>query len=115
MLCVYTILLETIPALFVRNTRAWWKASVICNIVTNPILNTLLFLLMPFLSEPEMIFPIIYLLEVVVIILEAFFYQRLLNKPYKRCLLYSLATNLLSFGIGLIFRDSLFFSFFIQF
>lgn len=106
--CTLTILLESVLCLIVRQKLAWWKASVICNIVTNPILNVILMLLAS-LSVPSLIITAALLvMEVVVVFVEAYFYRCMLNKAYRHCFLFSLIANLLSFGIGTFFEDALF-------
>ena len=49
-LCLLTVLLESIPVLFVGDRGAWWRASVICNIITNPPLNMTVLLLSAYLA-----------------------------------------------------------------
>lgn len=105
--CGATILLEAIPCLVVREKRAWWKASVICNMVTNPILNVLLLLLVS-MSFPEgVIKTTLMLLELVVVLVEAHFYKRMLNKKFLWCFLFSVVANLISFGVGMLLNSML--------
>lgn len=103
--CGATILLESIPVLFVRSKKTWWKASVICNVVTNPILNTVMLLVAAALPVMDVLILGLFALEIVVVFLEAFFYQRMLGKAYWQCFLFSLIANLISFGTGLMFKD----------
>lgn len=100
-LCVSTITLESIPVLFVKNKRSWWKASLICNVVTNPILNVVIFLLTAILQSNDVIYPVILVLECAVVLIEAYFYQRMLNSRFTACLVFSLIANLLSFSAGM--------------
>lgn len=103
--CGATILLESIPVLFVWERKAWWKAGVICNIITNPVLNVVMLLLSAMLPQLDLLVQILLALEILVVFLEAFFYQRMLRKVYWRCFLFSLFANLISFATGLIFKD----------
>lgn len=100
--CVATIFLEAIPIAFVREKKQWWRASILCNVVTNPILNILVFLLTAYMRSYELTMFLFVLLEIAVVFLEAYFYHRMLNKPYKQCLLFSFIANLISVGIGFL-------------
>lgn len=100
--CGATILLEGIPVLFLKNKRAWWKASVLCNVVTNPALNVIMLLLPPPLHEDGPVACIVALLEVTVVFLEAWFYRLMLENSYKNCFLFSLVANGISFAAGCI-------------
>lgn len=103
--CIGTILLESIPCLFVREKLAWWRAGIICNVVTNPVLNVTVLLVGALLPQLDIRTPVLLVLEVVVVFLEAYFYKKLLDRPYLHCLLFSCIANLLSFGIGLLFQN----------
>ena len=100
-LCLATIILESIPVLVVHHKLAWWKASLICNVVTNPILNVVIFLLTAILQSNDVIYPVILVLECAVVLIEAYFYQRMLNSRFTACLVFSLIANLLSFSAGM--------------
>lgn len=101
-MCGATILIEGVLTLFLKDRKAWWKASVICNVVTNPILNLVITLLVALWFDRDTILPVLILLELVVVFLEAYFYQRMLNKGYGRCLLFSFLANALSASAGLL-------------
>ena len=101
-LCSVTVLLESIPSLFVRDRISWWRASVICNIVTNPLLNVIALLLSAYLPNELFLQPTVLILEGVVVFSEAYFYQRMLDRVWSACLLYSLAANGISYGIGTV-------------
>lgn len=104
-LLLIVLLLESIPVLFVRGKKAWWKASVICNVVTNPVLNTVMLLVAAIFSVMDALILGLYVLEIVVVFLKAFFYQRMLSKAYWQCFLFSLIANFISFGTGMTFKD----------
>ncbi len=99
-LCGTTIFLESIPILFLKNKKVWWKASVLCNVVTNPILNVIVLLLPIVLLDFRLLKVIVFFLEIVVVLFESWFYQLMLGKSNKACLLFSLAANGLSFVVG---------------
>lgn len=94
-----TVLLESIPILFLREKKAWWKASLICNVITNPTLN-LIILLLTWLLWRQNWDTLRFALEMTVVFLEAFFYHRMLGKGFVRCFLLSLIANAISFVIG---------------
>ena len=100
-LCGLTILLESIPVLFVRDRKEWWKASVVCNIVTNPIANVMMLLASALLPSRDWDIPFLLALEITIFFLETFFYHRMLSRSYPACFAFSLAANLISFGFGL--------------
>lgn len=99
-----TILLESIPALLTAQKLQWWKASLVCNVVTNPVLNVLVLLIGAIFAVDDIRTPIFLVLEVAVVFFEAWIYRRMLGRPYWVCLLVSFGANLLSFGIGLAFQ-----------
>lgn len=94
------LLLESIPVLFLRNRKAWWKASVLCNVVTNPILNIIVILLSTVLPGGNVVSWIVLALEVAVVFFEAWLYGLMLGNTYKSCLLFSLIANGISFVAG---------------
>lgn len=115
--CVTTCLLEMIPTLFVQKKKQWIKASLIANVITNPILNTLLlffragnFYSFHFrrlasvfgFSNPHDAALVIG--ELLVIVFEAWIYHKMLSKTWIKCLLFSLAANALSFIAGLLLQ-----------
>lgn len=103
-MCGATILIEGIPTLPLKDRKAWWKASVICNVVTNPILNVIILLMTTLWPDENWVHQVIILLEIVVVFLEAYFYRRMLNKGYGRCLLFSFIANALSMYAGIMFN-----------
>ena len=100
--CLATIVLEIIPILFLKDRKSWWKASIVCNIVTNPLLNVTVLLLSVCLPDAVPLLPIILLSEAAVVLTEAYFYHRMLNAARLTCLMFSAAANTLSFGIGML-------------
>ena len=101
LLCGATCLLEMIPCIFMPNRKKWVKASVVCNLITNPILNLTLLLLQSFIFTDAWMLCITILLEVVVIGFEAFLYKHLVQEELWKCLLFSFVANVLSFGCGM--------------
>lgn len=102
-LCLATILLESIPVLFVRNKGAWLRAGLICNVVTNPILNLLMFLMTTYVQNDGLVTAAMLLLEGAVVLIEACFYRKMLDKSRISCFGFALIANALSFGTGMFF------------
>ena len=118
--CGVTCLIELIPLLFTKKRKQWITASLINNVVTNPIINTLILLetLFKYDFYPDIfdtwyrnsgftVNPYYYahiafviILELAVVIFEAWIYHRLVGASWKKCLLISAALNILSFLIG---------------
>lgn len=105
LLCAATIILESFPCLFRSRKGAWWKAGVLCNIVTNPVLNTFVMLLMAMSFPTEVILGAIFAAEIAVVFTEAHFYRHMMQKNYWNCFVFSLICNGLSFGVGLLCKD----------
>ena len=103
--CAATIFLEALPVFFLREKRRWWKAGLICNLITNPPLNALYLLLCLWLKNTAVLTAILLVMEVAVVWMEAWMYQRMLDKPRKTCFLFSLAANAFSFGLGTLFSQ----------
>lgn len=118
--CGATCLIELIPLLFTKKRKQWINASVINNVVTNPILNTILLLESTLLHKiyPEIFYIwwrnsgfvvnpyriarviLLIILELAAIIFEAWIYRRLVVSSWKESFLSSAALNTLSYWIG---------------
>lgn len=99
--CAATIIIEAFPLIVLRERWEWIKASVVCNVVTNPILNSILILCAYFIDNNTAVVLIMVVLEIVVVVIETFFYVRMLDEPFVKCFLVSLLANTVSFLIGL--------------
>lgn len=106
--CCATCVLEILPVFCIGKSLRWVKASLVCNIVTNPALNTLLLLLAQFITNSSVILCIIIVLEVLIIIVEAYFYKMMLQELFVKCLLISFLANLISFLVGFGLPDSIY-------
>ena len=103
-----TILVEGfVVGLITRNKRVIYCSSL-CNLLTNPALNLIFFFnnSLPddytFLGLDYSIVSII-ILELLVVIVEAYIYFYMCRIKYPKALLISFAANLASFASGLIF------------
>ena len=101
LLCAGTCVIELIPLLFVRNSGQWIKASLLCNVITNPIVNVLLALASLVVSDRAIYIAIMILLEVAVIAFEAFIFRQVTGESVQKCILISAMINLCSFAVGL--------------
>ena len=78
--------------------KKWIFASVICNLATNPLINLILYPL-----YGHSIYALVFLLlEIGVVIAEAFIYKGILRCKFKRCIIASLIANALSCIGGII-------------
>ena len=98
---VMTVLTE--GAVILMLTRSWERVqhSLWCNLVTNPTVNLLLLFLRPVLSSPAER-AVIAVLEIAVVISEAFLYRAMERDPFSRCFFRSLAANAVSFLSGFL-------------
>jgi len=74
-------------------------ASLICNLLTNPLLNLLYVLSFSFGADPVMF---IIAAEICAVLYEAFLYGAFLNESFRFSLALSAAANALSFSAGLL-------------
>ena len=96
-----------IPFLFLKNCSKWIKASFICNFITNPIINLILALLTLLVTNNVVFILIAIVLEIAVIIFEAYIYHNIMDENMVKCIILSALCNILSFGIGLLLSNSL--------
>ena len=99
---IVTVVLEAIPAFFFAPRKERFMASVICNAATNPALNLILLALRHLGAVGLLYGASVGVLEIAVVFIEAALYRLLLEEDRKKCLLYSLGVNALSFLFGLI-------------
>lgn len=98
---VLTIIIEGI-VIFIKFGR--WDYvyySFLCNILTNPMLNLLLYLLVWGLGL-EIYLPALIILEMIVVIIEAYIYKILCKFSKKEALKLSLILNISSYLIGVV-------------
>ncbi|MBR7021430.1 MAG: hypothetical protein IKI15_10290 [Lachnospiraceae bacterium] len=97
-----TLLIEVTLALAL-GVRGWddIEKVILINILTNPVLVTILFLINRMRVDVKAIFFIQLGLEVVVVILEGMYYKRKLQKERMNPFLLSMALNAVSYGAGL--------------
>ena len=99
---VLTCITESLPHLFFKERTKWLVSGLLCNIVTNPLLNVIVLFLYAFVDNVWQVYAIILLLETAVLFTEACLYKLMLDKPYKTCLTVSALCNGISCFIGVI-------------
>ncbi|MCL2750957.1 MAG: hypothetical protein FWE96_08195 [Coriobacteriia bacterium] len=95
-----TILIECGLSLLFRQ-RELTYCVLLCNLLTNPLLNLTL-LLLAFFFGLQFYYVVMVILELVIVIVEAFIIALLTNTRPRKALLLSLLFNSASFGTGLL-------------
>ncbi len=95
---IVTLIVENIPLLFTERLRGFIKVAVKCNLLTSPLLTTVMFLTFGLIEEEGIVFAVLCVAEAAVIIIEAYAYRLSLDEKWSRCLIVSVITNLLSFA-----------------
>lgn len=97
-----TCVAEACPALFMKRRKEWLKSGLICNVLTNPLLNVCLWLVQVHYSQ-SIWWCTVAIGEVTVVFTEALLYWSMVSVSYKRCLVQSFVCNTASFIVGLCF------------
>lgn len=98
---VLTCVSEIVPLLFVKgNKKKWITSSLLCNVITNPIINILYMLMVAVIENDIIIFGILIMLEVLVVVFEAFLYHNNTDESIKKCTIVSIICNVFSFVLG---------------
>ncbi len=98
---LFTIGIEAIPLLFLKPRKQWVPTGLLCNVLTNPLLNTLRILIYSLYPNEHLLWILTLCMEVLVVLGEGWFYRELVHVSTKKALLVSSLCNCLSFGIGL--------------
>ena len=97
-----TVLIESVPLLFFSPRKKWLSVGLLCNVLTNPLLNCLQIVFYLLWPNTVALWSFILILELLVVWGEAWFYRNLLKVTSGKSLWVSLLCNGLSFGIGLL-------------
>jgi hypothetical protein len=97
-----TIVIESVPLLFFSPRRRWLSVGLLCNVLTNPLLNCLQIVFYLLWPNTVALWSFILILELLVVWGEAWFYRNLLKVTSGKALMVSLLCNALSFGLGLL-------------
>lgn len=98
---VVTILVEAVVIFIKYRLRDYVYYSLLCNMLTNPMLNLLLYLLVWRLGS-EIYMEALILLEIVVVIVEAYVYKILCNFSKREAIKLSILLNVSSYLSGVI-------------
>ena len=99
---VLTIVAESIPLLFCKPRKDWFIAGLLCNCATNPALNILRILFYSLWQNLTTLLLFTVILEVAVVLIEAWLYTLLTDTTRTRALLLSLLCNSLSLTLGIL-------------
>lgn len=95
----FTILIEGIVVVVITRKANALFVSVACNLLTNPLINVILIVVS--IYEINLYYPLMAVLEILVVIAEYFIYRIATDESKKRCVIISVAANVLSFAIGM--------------
>lgn len=97
-----TVVIEGITMLLLTRSFKWVCYNLLCNMVTNPVMNILLFLITLRFGTTAVYYLAVVIGELAILFLEAWFYRKMTEASSKKCFLRSLITNALSFSLGLV-------------
>ncbi len=95
-----TVIVEAILVFAVFRRRDYLYYSFLCNLLTNPALNFIL-LVATNILDFSLYLPVFIVLEVAIVFIEAFIYQRLCAFRFTKALALSLLLNAASCATGL--------------
>lgn len=96
---VLTIIIEGVAMFILTRSKEWVKCNILCNMVTNPILNISLFVLVYFTGLSWYSLGV-FIGEAIVFTSEALLYKLMTGKGILKCIIYSVITNALSLVLG---------------
>ncbi len=97
-----TIAVESIPLLFCKPRKDWLIAGLLCNCATNPVLNIIRIVFYSLWQNHMALLCLTVVLELSVVIVEAWLYRLLTDGSRPRCFTLSLICNCLSVLAGLL-------------
>lgn len=111
--CLFTVAVETLVLLYIKDGKKWLKPQLICNVITNPLLHLLLPL--AYLLGTAILggyntawnTAMLIIFEVGIVFAEASLVRFWIDEPYKKRLLVSAILNTASFLLGLLCGDLL--------
>lgn len=99
---VLTLCIEAPVMLVVTRSKKWVYYNVLCNLLTNPLLNIVLTIVWRISRDMGVYHTFVAIGEVLVLFGEAALYRAMTGESLKKCGLCSLITNGASFLLGLI-------------
>ena len=98
---LFTALIEGILIYLLYRKKEFVYYSILCNMLTNPSMNLLLFFVTKVFGYAYY-YIILMVLEIIVVLVEAFIYKLLSNLKISKSLLLSALLNFMSFLFGLL-------------
>lgn len=97
-----TLVIEA-PVMFaLSRSENWVFCNILCNLVTNPILNITLLLVLKYTGKSTIYTLCVVIGELLVLFSEMLLYRAMTGEGWGKCFTRSLITNGMSFGIGLL-------------
>ena len=97
-----TVAVESIPLLFCKPLKDWLIAGLLCNCATNPVLNIVRILFYALWQSHTALLCLTVVLELAVVMIEAWLYRLLTDGSRPRCFTLSLVCNGLSVLAGIL-------------
>lgn len=104
--CCLTCIAEFVPLLFLKNRWSFVRTSILCNIVTNPVLNVVVAMVLVYTNDYTAYYIVLAFLEIAVVFVEGLYYKRFVGIEYKKAVLVSLIANVCSYVAGTIVNET---------
>ncbi len=104
--CAMTCLTEIVPMLFFKERKGLVKTSLLCNIVTNPVLNAIVAMVLVGTNNYTAYYIVLAILEITVVFVEGLYYKHFVGIKYKKSLVISLIANVCSYVVGTIVNET---------
>lgn len=98
---ILTIIIEGIVMLIMTRSKKWVYYNLLCNMLTNPLLNLSLFAMSLTLGKNAYYITLV-IGEIIVLFGEAWLYNLMTSEKFKVCFIRSLVTNCCSLLIGML-------------
>lgn len=99
---ILTILIESVPLLFLSPRKKWLSVGLLCNVLTNPLLNCLRILFYSLYPNDTALTLLTVCLEILIVFAEGCFYSKLLRISNQKGFYASLLCNCISYLLGLL-------------
>lgn len=97
-----TLIIEGLVMLVLTRSKKWVYFNFLCNLVTNPILNLVMTGFWMVFPDEVVYWIVVAIGEIIVVIGEALLYRAMTGETGRKCFIRSLATNGISFLLGLL-------------
>ncbi len=104
--CALTCIAEVVPLLFIKNRWSLVRTSLLCNVVTNPVLNVVVAMVLVGTNNYTAYYLVLALLEITVVFVEGLYYRHFVGIEYKKAFLVSLIANVFSYLVGAIVNET---------